>query len=104
MDPEMVVLRELIQSAVEKLGPVVNTLGAQLSKEQQKGQRRAFELAKLNRIVVRLKNKLKKKGEECNELQDLLKAHAPIFLESWLDTQRLRYMPSRKIRKTKDAA
>ena len=104
MDPEMSAFQELIRSAVEKLGPVVSTLGSQLAKEQQKGQRRAFELAKLNRIVVRLKNKLKKKGEESNELQEILKSYAPVMLESWLDTQRLKYMPSRKIKKTKDAA
>lgn len=103
MDPEMLAFQETILSAVKKFGPVVNTLGAQLTKEQQKGQRRAFELARLNRVVSRLKSRLKRKGDECNDLQSILKAHAPIMLDGWLDAQRAK-RPVRKIKKAKEAA
>lgn len=88
-----------IQDGISKFGAMIeltaNILGKQLASEQQKSQRRCFELHRLNAAVLRFKNRLKRKSDECLELQTLLESVSPGTLITWKDQQKARY-PRRK--------
>jgi len=93
-------IRENIQSALTQFTGLIATsnqlVGRQLAVEQQKGQRRNFELRRLNAAVCRLHNRLKRKSEDCVSLQRLLEEHAPDALHAWIEEQKLSHPRRRR--------